>query len=157
MKRILLGGVFLILLAIVLLILAYNNTPFMRVTHDRIADIKIINFHCENLQEPYEVVCETGNKDLDFQCFTIEPHKKNKGSVIINRSVEGKILIYVRDSQHRVRTVSLPDPGKKLESGNSSWGRVYYIEWDSEKNQTDIEYLSIIIRKLKSSDQFDSD
>jgi hypothetical protein len=155
MKKILLIGVFFILLAIALLTLAYKNTPFMRVMHDQIAEIDTVKFYCGKFREPYEVICETGNKDLDFQCFIIEPHKEIRASVIINRSVEGEMLIHVRDSQHRVRTFSLPDPGMEQRGGGASSGRVYYLEWDSEKNQTDMEYFSIIIRKIEVNEQSD--
>ena len=149
MKKTLLIMAIILLSAIVLLALIYYNLPVMKIKQDYIAEIGIMNFHCDKLRDTYEVVCETGNKELDILCFVVKPGEEFNGTVIVNRSPEKEILVYTRDNRDLVKTFSFPNPGTaKRTIAGASRGRIYYLEWDSKINQTDLKYFQVIIRKV---------
>lgn len=148
MKKIAVVSLFSILLIIGILTYIHFNLPVMEIKKDFYPGIRLFNFYCDNLREPYEVVCETGNKELDIQCFVVEPGEEFRGSVVINKALKKEIMIHVKNN-NSLETFSLPNPGLEKIGGGKSEGLIYYLEWDSKKNTTEMKYLHIIMRKLQ--------
>lgn len=141
-------SIFVLVTAVGLSLFVYFVAPVTKTKHNNMGDVDIIDVYCENVRDSYEVVCETGNKNLNVQCFIIEPVKKFHGTIVVNRSLDQKMLVYSKDNRGRIQTFSFPDPGNAQRGGGASWGRLYYLEWNEETDQTNMAYFQVVVRKM---------